>query len=225
METTLAQRAYRELRGMLRRGELPPGTRLVNRALAEQIGVSLTPVREAINQLASEGLVDYVRGAGAYVRDPDLLELAQLYDLRENLEPYAAEQAARLIAPAELAELEHLCGQTEALLKDVPVDPAKLEEPVLDRWLELEQAFHGTLLRAARNPWLLKVAEELRFLSQVFQAHRRRPCLLDRATAEETLRDHRAQLDAVQRGDADRARELARTAIQLGRRHVLGEST
>ena len=90
---------------MLTRGDLAPGTRLVNRSLAKELGISFTPLREAINQLASEGLVEYVPGGGAFVRRLDRHQLAQLYDLREALEPFAAAEAAKHITEHELEEL------------------------------------------------------------------------------------------------------------------------
>ncbi|HEY2587155.1 MAG TPA: GntR family transcriptional regulator [Tepidisphaeraceae bacterium] len=81
---TLTDRAYAGLRGMVVRGELGAGARLVNRPLARSLKVSQTPVREAIGRLVAEGVAQVVPGAGAFVREVTAEELGQLYDLREH---------------------------------------------------------------------------------------------------------------------------------------------
>ena len=86
MHSTLTEKSYRHIRDLLVDGELQPGDRLVTRVLAEKIGVSLAPVREAIFRLSSEGLVEHVPGAGAFVRTPQAQDLEELYVLREAVE-------------------------------------------------------------------------------------------------------------------------------------------
>ena len=83
MATTLKQRAYEYIRRQLLNGELSPGSRLCNRTLAEQIGMSFIPVREAISQLASEGLIEHRPRLGAFVLDPSREQIEELYDFRE----------------------------------------------------------------------------------------------------------------------------------------------
>ena len=92
--STLSEKAYDHIRQQVFSGELGPGDRLVNRALAKQLGTSFIPVREAISRLASEGLVKQVAGAGAFVRSFDRQEISEIYDVRELFEPFAAAQAA-----------------------------------------------------------------------------------------------------------------------------------
>ena len=86
MDQSLAEISYAYIRERLASGEFPPGKQLVNRTLAEEIGVSVIPVREAINRLSSEGLVDHVPGAGAYVRKANRQDLNNLYVLRDALD-------------------------------------------------------------------------------------------------------------------------------------------
>ena len=97
MEQTLAEKSYDYIRKRLAGGDLPPGKRLVNRVLADEIGVSVIPVREAIHRLASEGLVEHVPGSGSFVRKTDLHDLDNLYVLRDALESCAAGEAARFL--------------------------------------------------------------------------------------------------------------------------------
>ena len=165
LQSTLAEKAYLAIRGKLGRGELRPGDRLVNRSLAADIGVCFTPVREAINQLASEGLVEYVRGAGAYVRRIDRRQLEQLFDLRDCLEPFAARQAADHIDSEELREAHRLCTLFHALARELRDRPDQTADAAQwHRWIELEERFHGLVFHATRNPWVLKIAGELRLI-------------------------------------------------------------
>ncbi|MEM7603659.1 MAG: GntR family transcriptional regulator, partial [Verrucomicrobiota bacterium] len=112
---SLSEKAYQHIRSRVFTGELAPGDRLVNRTLADELGTSFIPVREAISRLASEGLVKQVAGAGAFVRSFDRQEVSEIYDVRELIEPFAAAQAARFITDHELAELQTLLKDWEEL--------------------------------------------------------------------------------------------------------------
>lgn len=222
MENTLAQKAYLAIRDQLRAGALPPGSRLVNRALAEELGFSFTPVREAISRLASEGLVEYVPGAGAFVRKPGRQELAQLYDLRSILEPYAAAQSARHVSAVELEELWRVCGEFRDIVKALGEGRRSAASARQRKaWLRAEERFHELLIQAARNPWLTKIAVELRLGSLVFSAHLSVNELITTEVAERTLREHERLVEKLQERDADGARACMESHIQGGRRHVL----
>jgi DNA-binding GntR family transcriptional regulator len=109
------QRAYDHVRKQLANGELEPGARLVTRSLAQELGISLNPVREALTRLASERLVEHVPGAGTFVRRLDAQEIRDLYGLREAIECHAVAEAVRHISPVELDELDALCAQWREL--------------------------------------------------------------------------------------------------------------
>ncbi len=222
LKDTLARRAYDELRVRLARGDLPPGTRLVNRALAEELGTSFTPVREAINQLASEGLVEYVRGGGAYVRTLSRVELAQLYDLRENLEPFAAAEAAIHITQHELDELDHLLAEWRELIDEIAVNErAAATTEQASRWGANEERFHIALVRAARNRWLTKIVSDLLLVASAFAPVRTQPDLLTSEAAESTHRGHGRLVALLRARDSDGAREWMLEHIRIGRQYVL----
>ena len=126
MELSLAEQAYRHIRGKLADGELAQGKQLVNRVLADENGVSVIPVREAINRLTSEGLVEHVPGAGAFVRRVDCEQLNNLYVLRDALESCAAGEAARNITPYQLEELESLLNEAREITKQVASNAKKV---------------------------------------------------------------------------------------------------
>lgn len=221
-QTTLAEKAYAHIRRMLSRGELPPGTRLVNRTLAAEIGISFTPVREAINQLASEGMLEYVRGAGAYVRRIDRRELEQLFDLRANLEPFAAAQAAQHIESEQLEELFRLCEHFHDLARGLRDAPRRVADmPVWTEWLDVEEGFHGLLFRAAGNVWLTKVAAELRLMAMLFGPQRTTTGILTFSSAAWSWREHTVLARLLAAGDAPAAEVWMRRHIETGRRNVL----
>ena len=100
--------AYRRLIEEIRRGELLPGARLRETDLAVRLGISRTPVREAIRQLEADGLVVHLPRQGASIRSLDYAEIAELYEMRAVLEGTAARLAARSASDMELAELSAL---------------------------------------------------------------------------------------------------------------------
>lgn len=221
MPPSLSQKAYAYLHQKLSNGEFEPGTRLVNRVLAEQIGVSVIPVREAIHRLASEGLVEHIPGSGAFVRDADRFDLDNLYVLRDALESCAAAEAAKYITSDQLEALEFVLARSQQIASDV-ADQASghSNEAQLEQWMDDEQQFHELLLEASRNPLLAKVALENRAIYTVFQFQRRDPSLLTSEVAEQTCRSKAELVEALQRRESDLARRLMSEQIQRGRKTV-----
>ncbi len=220
-KATLAGKAYHALRRMLSRGELAPGQRLVNRTLAQHIGVSFTPVREAIRQLASEGLVEYVNGAGAFVRSPSRDELVELYDLRETLEPFAAHRAAESITDSDITELEAICEQWRELADEIRTqdEPATLEQ--MRRCLDADACFHQVIYVASGNRWLTKIARDLRFIVHAFSVLRRAPDFLRAEVAEAIFSDHMACVELFRARDGEAARTWMLNHVRNGRENVL----
>lgn len=222
LRKTLTEKAYRAIRAKLGRGELLPGHRLVNRTLAAEIGISFTPVREAINQLASEGLVEYIRGAGAYVRRIDRRELEQLFDLRETLEPFAAARAAEHMTSKELGQAHRLCDRFHDLARKIRDSPDHTATPdQWHHWIELEEAFHGLILQAADNIWLMRIAGELQLMALLFGPQRAGHGILNLRTAATTWREHLTLVQHLERGDADGAKVWMLQHIATAKKHLL----
>lgn len=221
MLPTLGLQAYDELRRMLAAGRLEPGMQLVNRKLADEIGMSMTPVREAVNRLASEGLVDHVPGAGAFVRRVTRQELAQLYDVREALEPVAAAHAAAHIMDDEIAELRVIAARSFALIRRIAATPSRsATADEMRTWLDDDRRFHEIIFRASRNRWLAKIVADLKLLAFSFAPQRKMPEFLTVAAAVQTWRGHRRMIRALATRDAALAAETVRDHVQSGRREV-----
>ena len=222
MESTLAEKSYSHIRRMLADGQLPPGKRLVNRTLADEIGVSVIPVREAIHRLASEGLVEHIPGSGAFVRRIETQDLDNLYVLRDALESCAAGEAARYISEFQLEELETVLDEAEGFTRQLEQHSKKhATKRQMNAWLDAEQRFHQLLIEAARNPLLARVIHEHEAIGQIFAVQRNVPQLLTYEVAATTCEGKSKLLNALRNRDHQQARELMSQQIQAGRRQVL----
>lgn len=195
------------LRRMVLTGELEPGQRLVGKHLAEKIGTSRTPVREALHRLAQENLLERRATGGYAVRPMSVREVEEVTGVRAVLESYAVELAARRLDAKLYARLEQQVERfAKSLLKQ---DPRGL--------VEANTTFHETLYEAAGSLVLKKQINEL---AEVL--HRFRLSLLsDPKAARRSLEDHRLILEALGRGDAERAGHLCRVHIQAGGAWIL----
>lgn len=194
---------------------------MVNRQLAETLGTSFIPVREAINRLASEGVVEQVAGAGAFVRSFERQEVSEIYDVRELVEPFAAAQAAKLISDHEFDELRVLLKDWEKLGAAIVARKRGATATDLERWLALNQRFHEIIITASRNRFLAKTVTDVQVLSRCFAAQRGMPGLLSRKLIESTIKTHRSLLNALGKRDAIGAEKVVREQLRLGRKTVL----
>jgi len=189
--------AYERLLNAIDSGELPPGSRLRESQIAERLGISRTPVREALRQLEAQGLVTHEPHRGVVVAELDYDQLGELYAVREVLEGTAARLAARHASPEEVDVLREL-AEAHAPLVDDP-----------DALAEANKHFHRQINRACHNRYLNSMLENMRvnlalLSGTTFALPERR-----RAAVEE----HRAIVDAIAAGDEARAERLARQHI------------
>lgn len=216
------EKAYCQIRTMLTSGELAPGDRLITRNLAAKIGVSLGPIREAIQRLSIEGLIRHTPGAGAAVPQPTRTELEELYVLRDATESCAAALVAKHASSALLARLESLVDSWEEISQGIASSAKQhANKRQLDTWLDIEEQFHELMIEGARNQLLAKVIREHHLISKVFEAQRNNPKILDATVATETASSRRELVEALRRGDAEVARKLMSEQIQRGQQHVL----
>lgn len=183
-------------------GELAPGSRLAAPSLAKQLGVSRSPVRDAVLQLVREGLAVEVFNRGAVVHLPSRSALVSLYHAREALEGMAARLAAGAISDTVIDELSAVLDEHDS----IDVDD-------FQRHIDLDSRFHRMIRDTAVSPVLAKMLEEIQ--GQVIVAMRSTNLSggVHRATA-----DHRVILDALRRRDPDAAEAAARKHIsRLGR--------
>ncbi|QDT98194.1 GntR family transcriptional regulator [Gimesia aquarii] len=218
----LSDRAYRFIKQEMQQGALVPGVQLVNRKLASEIGVSVIPVREAIHRLVTEGLVEHVPGAGAFVRKPNREDLEELYVLRDALESCGAAEAARYITPHQLDDLESIMSEFHQIAESIQKRSDGHATPSqFHRWLDCEEAFHEIVIDASRNRLISKVIREHRAIATVFESQRNSSKLLTQELAEKTCERKEQLLAALRDGNASLARELMSAHIQQGCKDVL----
>ncbi len=216
---TLRQQAYRRIRAKFLSGELVAGMTLSENQLAKELGMSRTPVREAIRQMEIEGLLDYAPRFGAIVRTPDARELGEMYEVREALESFAAEAAAQAIRPESLARLGQLRDAMRQISRQFEqTGAASLEGDLLQRFLELDLEFHQVIVDAAGNRYLSKIIKDTRLLVRVFTSTFWR---YDREKLAEANEFHTRLLDALRDQDTEVARNTTVEAMQVSKKNAL----
>ena len=135
------------LRQAIKEGILKPGERLMEIQLADELGVSRTPIREAIRKLELEGFVVMIPRRGTYVADISLKDVVQVFEIRSALEELAAGLAAERITPDELEELERILVEINEYI----------DRDEFDKIVDTDIRFHGVLYRASRNNRLVDI--------------------------------------------------------------------
>lgn len=215
MISNLKARAYRHIRLALLEGELREGTYLSPAKLAERIGVSDTPVREAIIQLESEGLVERVPKFGIRARTLNRQELEEMFDLRITLESGAAKLAAQRINGEALGRLRENCRQHLLVLKEVRVLARERSDTFLrnqvwqgsrmEKLAQLNALFHLEVLGACRNQRLIKIVTDLHILGRVLRSRILLPGETALGRLSQDYHFHRRILRALERHDPHEA--------------------
>lgn len=194
-----ATRAYQSIRAMILDGTLPPGSRLKEEDLAERVGVSRTPIREALRRLVSEGLAGRPeRGGGALVPDLSFDELEEKFQLRGMLEAQAATLAATRIDRAGVDRLQELADRMEACVAHKGGD-----------YIGLNADFHRTILLAAGSRLLQRLMPhvvEMPVVHRTFHAY-------DRSALERSNQHHRELVAALRLCDPQWAAHVMRSHI------------
>jgi DNA-binding GntR family transcriptional regulator len=201
-DTALSDHLVDELQRRIFSGDLPVGSWLRHAALAEEFGVSRTPVREALRVLEAQGIVTIVQNRGARVNGHSGRDIRELGAIRAELEGLAAELAASRIDDDQLDRLQSAWRDYEEAIGSAGGDPAK--GPTSTLWAEANEAFHSVILQASGNRQLgLSIADISRRLprNSAYAAYAGNSRLL-RMNNEE----HKAIADAIANGDARRAR-------------------
>lgn len=202
---SLAPRAlYEEVAELLRqrifRRELEPGSWIDELKIAEEYGISRTPLREALKVLAAEGLVTMKVRRGAYVTEVSEKDLADVYHLLSLLESDAGGVVAERASDEEIASLQALHAELEAAVDE------------RDRFFAINEQFHMRLLELARNRWREQMVADLRKVMKL----NRHNSLLKTGRIEESLAEHRAIVAALVKRDVALTVQRMREHFQNG---------
>lgn len=168
MPPTLKELAIKYLRAKIADGSFPPGSKISDFVISKEIEISRTPVREAINQLASEGLLEIHPRFGACVKTISLHELEELYEIREILESRAAAKAAENSTPEFAAVLRECFLKLDNIRKSLTPGVTILDAETTLVQREYDMKFHRLIIKAAGNCRLEKIIHESRLLSHLF---------------------------------------------------------
>ncbi|MCE1235943.1 MAG: GntR family transcriptional regulator [Hyphomicrobiales bacterium] len=194
---SVVDRVYADLKAMAVAYAFRPGERINEGRIAAKLGVSRTPLREALNRLKTEGFLSFVPGRGFFCRELDPREVFELYELRKAIEVAAVPLAVARAAPEEIADLARFLDET---------GPEREGASVADL-TTLDETFHHRLMALARNDEMLRVLDNvnarIRFVRWIDMADGR----------DATQREHRAVVAALAARDATAAIAVLETHI------------
>ncbi len=212
MLPNLKDKAYDHILGKMLVGGMRPGARLSDIHLAREIGISRTPVREAIIQMETQGLVEQVDGIGPRIKVLSRPDLEETFELREMLEVAAICKAVLRITESELGELQSNCDQYLALTRLLrKAGNTARSDQLFDRLVVLDMTFHLLVMRAARNRRLLRIMGDLHVLSRILRRRAELPAVSTLSRSALVWRDHVRIVRALRR------REIAATQTWMSR--------
>lgn len=195
------------LRDAVRRGVLQPGERLMEIQLAEELGVSRTPVREAIRKLEMEGYVIMMPRRGTYVADLSIRDVNEVFEIRTSLESLASGLAAERITEDELEKLQRLLVEIGAHIKNGDMESI----------VRTDTEFHDLLYQASRNKRLVGIISNLREQLTRF----RTTSMSYPGRLKATLEEHRNIVEAIAQGDEKAARKAAEHHMEKSEQTLL----
>lgn len=204
------EHAYTQLRELILSGHLEPGSRVHERQISERIGLSRTPVREAVRRLSSEGLIRTEPHRGAFIEKVEFSEVVEIFDVGAVLEARCARLATRKMQPAQIEEMERLYQQMEEVA-------GQGGDERHGRYAVLDKAFHGVLINATENRLLQAIIQQVISLPVLLKAFEHyQPDDFSRS-----MLHHGEILQAVKSGDAEWAELAMRTHILSSRNAVM----
>ena len=192
----MVERVVADISNQILNGHMLPGTIVGEQDVAERLGLSRTPVREAIGQLITRGLLVKEQNRSARVRRPTLAELVELYELRIILESTAASLAAGLITEPEKARLVSLEQQLLNSEKDL--------------WLQVHREFHTFIIECAKRPRMAAILDDLRLQSEIYIWYSR----LDTGRQSQAPCEHHQLVESITTGDAETAHAVMTKHLQ-----------
>lgn len=205
-EKNLTQMVYDRIKEMMFNYEIVPGQRLIFNDLAKLMGVSRTPVNNALSILANEGFLDFVPNQGYRVHEITKEEAESLYEIREILELGATGKAIRRATPEKL----------EALKKQKDLYDRAVSEQVSRGRFTLDQEFHACIVQMADNLHLTEYFREV--YQRIFLRHRIEGLRAERA--KEVVKEHSEIYQAIRIRDVFWAEELIRSHIRAGKEYI-----
>lgn len=206
-EHSLTGVVQHEIEKMILSGELPPGERLNEKAIADKLSVSRGPVREACRALAELGFVQLIPNRGVFIKRLSKEDAIEVYDLRAGLTGLAASLLAPVITPQHVGHLRHFVTEMEAAA----------ENGDFAKFYPINVEFHDYIVRATGNGRLMKLYRGLVKEFHLFRSHG----LVQRDALLESNREHRDILAALEARDALRSYDVSQRHVSNGKHRML----
>jgi DNA-binding GntR family transcriptional regulator len=206
---TLRERIVEFIKDAVISGRLKPGERVPEQEIAENFGISRTPIREAFRQLESEGFISLIPRKGAVVSPITDKDVREFYAIKSLLEGHAARTACRALSGRDIRRLENL---NEAMEKCAEREDVK-------GFFRLDNAFHDTFLQACGNDKLCALVHSL---VQQFERFRVTALSLP-GRMKESVNQHREIIEAFRKSDAELVERLVRANAEKGRDVLVDE--
>ncbi|WP_277594272.1 GntR family transcriptional regulator [Pseudomonas chlororaphis] len=204
----VVQNVHAAIQQKLSQYEIRPAERINEVELSASLGVSRTPLREALNRLATEGLVSFVPNRGFYARNLEIAEIINLFEFRAGVEGIAIQAACARATDEDIENLEQQWGAVSQQVGRLTAEEITAAD----------EEFHMQLVSLARNPELSKclanVNVRIRFVRQCAIEHP--------ASREDTISEHAGIIAALRARDAKKARELIESHVKLTAEDALG---
>jgi len=199
----LSERIASQLRKSILAGELKPGARIRQEELAATFGTSRIPVREALWQLETEGLVVLVRNSGAWIAKLDLVDCVEVYKIRERIEPLALVESIANFTTSDIADLTQCVSEIEQDLAVLSGEPSPHTSMALESFLRKDRDLHLRTYQAAKMPRLVSMIE--RYWNTTQHYRRAHSKILGSSGHRSIACEHRLLLDAIVRRDSETA--------------------
>jgi DNA-binding GntR family transcriptional regulator len=205
--TTIREQVYRILRDDICQGVYAPGTRLQEVELAENLNVSRSPVREAIRQLAADGLLLEIPNKGVYVKEFTVKDIEEIYDLRVMLESYGILHSDGHITSMRRERLLGLLSDMESFL----------QKGDLQSYTAADEKLHSHIVHLGDNSLINDTYDRVRSMNQQFRIL----SLMDEQRFRESMDEHREIIHALVTGNLKRADDINRHHLELARKAIL----
>lgn len=197
---TISDKIYNQLSAQIISGEIKPGQKLEEQEIANQFGVSRTPIREAFRLLHTSGLVESKAHRGVTVIELDIEQLGDMYEALQELEALCARLSAERMTAVERKQIERMHQQSKQAV----------EEEDVERFAELNDQLHSAIHQGSRNKTLLETIAKMRKRLTLY----RQPWLFEKRNRLETsFSEHGELVDAILKGDKDKAFDAMRNHI------------
>jgi len=206
---SLSNQVFEQIKEMIVRGEIPAGKRMIENEIAKSMGISRTPVREAVHKLEAEGLLDPLPKGGYVVRGLDISDIEEIFEIRSILESFASYLAAHRHSNKEIVPLEEKMEEFQKYL----------DKHDLNELAKINTDFHELLYALSKSPRLVKMIHNLRdeiyFLRKII--------LQSVDMARLSNKDHKEIIKAIKKREAKKVESLMRDHILRGKEFVINE--